>query len=123
MLHTLAHIELNAVDLAWDTVARFSPLHAAGRLPAAFFSDFARVADDEARHLGWCLQRLAELGAAYGDVAAHNQLWEGAQATAHDVTDRLVIIPCVQARARAARVWPASTMWCPAAVSHCGGRG
>lgn len=49
MLHNLAHIELNAIDLAWDTVARWAGL----RLPAAFYEDFARVADDEGRHLGW----------------------------------------------------------------------
>ncbi|KAL6770323.1 hypothetical protein ACKKBG_A34500 [Auxenochlorella protothecoides x Auxenochlorella symbiontica] len=78
MLHSLAHVELNAVDLAWDTVARF----AAAPLPRAFFLDFARVADDESRHLLWCLQRLGELGHAYGDMPAHSVLWEGAQASA-----------------------------------------
>lgn len=102
MIHNIAHIELNAVDLAWDTVARFSAFAAddddatnAGsegssrppkpgpfRLPLSFFRDFAHVADDEARHLGWCLQRLAEMGVAYGDVPAHNVLWEGAESTA-----------------------------------------
>ena len=41
--------------------------------------DFAHVADDESRHLGWCFQRLEELGYAYGDMPAHNMLWEGAQ--------------------------------------------
>lgn len=58
-----AHIELNAIDLAWDTVARFSSL----RLPPAFYEDFARVADDESRHFAWCAQRLAELGCSYGE--------------------------------------------------------
>lgn len=52
LIHNLAHIELNAIDLAWDTVVRFS----GAPLPQQFFADFARVADDEARHLGWCLQ-------------------------------------------------------------------
>ncbi|KAK8955602.1 hypothetical protein KSP40_PGU022759 [Platanthera guangdongensis] len=60
LLHNLAHVELNAIDLAWDTVARFSPLH--DILGDEFFSDFARVADDESRHFSWCSQRLAELG-------------------------------------------------------------
>lgn len=60
LLHNLAHVELNAIDLAWDTVARFSPLH--DMLGDEFFSDFARVADDESRHFSWCSQRLAELG-------------------------------------------------------------
>ena len=47
-----------------------------------FYVDFAHVAADESRHLGWCLQRLRELGHAYGDMVAHNQLWEGAQLSA-----------------------------------------
>lgn len=46
-----------------------------------FYADFARVADDESRHLSWCLQRLGELGHAYGDMVAHNMLWEGAEAS------------------------------------------
>jgi hypothetical protein len=46
-----------------------------------FYSDFARVADDESRHLSWCLQRLNELGYAYGDMVAHSILWDGAQAS------------------------------------------
>ena len=86
MIHNVAHIELNAIDLAWDTVARFSRLAAAddagaadaGTVPTEFFADFARVADDESRHLGWCLQRLGEMGVRYGDIPAHNVLWEGA---------------------------------------------
>lgn len=60
MLHNLAHVELNAIDLAWDTVVRFSPyLELLGH---GFFIDFAHVADDESRHFAWCLQRLSELG-------------------------------------------------------------
>jgi uncharacterized ferritin-like protein (DUF455 family) len=60
MLHNLAHVELNAIDLAWDTVVRFSPLR--DTLGEGFFADFARVADDESRHFRWYSQRLAELG-------------------------------------------------------------
>lgn len=60
MLHNLAHVELNAIDLAWDTVVRFSPLSEV--LGEGFFTDFAHVADDESRHFAWCSQRLAELG-------------------------------------------------------------
>ncbi|GAX79371.1 hypothetical protein CEUSTIGMA_g6813.t1 [Chlamydomonas eustigma] len=92
MLHNLAHIELNAIDLAWDTVARFAHLG----LPAMFYEDFARVADDESRHLGWCLQRLEELGHDYGDMPAHDLLWEGAQMSSRDVGARLVVIPMSQ---------------------------
>jgi hypothetical protein len=63
-----------------------------------FFADFARVADDESRHLGWCMQRLEELGHAYGDMGAHNVLWDGAVATSLDLSARLAIVPCVQVR-------------------------
>jgi len=50
------------------------------------------VADDESRHLGWCLQRLGELGHAYGDMPAHNLLWEGAQISAGDLNARFKYI-------------------------------
>lgn len=60
LLHNLAHVELNAIDLAWDTVVRFSPFHHI--LGDKFFADFAHVADDESRHFAWCSQRLAEIG-------------------------------------------------------------
>ena len=50
-------------------------------LMQGFYADFARVADDESRHLSWCLQRLEELGYVYGDMVAHSILWEGAQAS------------------------------------------
>eukprot|EP00898_Chlorokybus_atmophyticus_P003288 jgi/Chlat1/3960/Chrsp26S04037 len=94
-LHNLAHIELNAIDLAWDTVVRFSDKH--GRsLPEQFYADFARVADDESRHLSWCLQRLGELGFSYGDIPAHNVLWEGAESTRKVVAARLAVIPMGQ---------------------------
>jgi uncharacterized ferritin-like protein (DUF455 family) len=54
------------------------------------------VADDESRHFGWCLQRLAELGHRYGDMPAHDLLWEGAQASAGDLTARLAVVPMSQ---------------------------
>jgi uncharacterized ferritin-like protein (DUF455 family) len=91
-LHNLAHVELNAIDLAWDTVCRFAHL----RLPDDFYLDFARVADDESRHLGWCLQRMSELGTHYGDMPAHNLLWEGCIASASDVRERLAVVPMSQ---------------------------
>ena len=104
MMHNVAHIELNAIDLAWDTVARFSSLRGgedgkeenSGILPDEFFRDFARVADDESRHLGWCLQRLDEMGVAYGDIPAHDVLWEGAEETAGSLPARLAVVPCMQ---------------------------
>jgi uncharacterized ferritin-like protein (DUF455 family) len=55
-----------------------------------------RVADDESRHLGWCLQRLEELGYSYGCMPAHNLLWEGCQLSSGDIRDRLAIVPMSQ---------------------------
>lgn len=91
-LHNLTHIELNAIDLAWDTILRFSSI----QLPETFYTDFARVADDESRHLSWCLQRLDELGYFYGCMPAHNLLWEGCEASANDVCDRMAVVPMSQ---------------------------
>jgi uncharacterized ferritin-like protein (DUF455 family) len=88
----VAHVELNAIDLAADTIARFAPL----RLPARFYEDHARVADDEGRHLSWCLQRLRELGVAYGDLPAHDGLWRGCDASKGDLSSRLVVVPMSQ---------------------------
>eukprot|EP00899_Mesostigma_viride_P018890 jgi/Mesvir1/27001/Mv20708-RA.1 len=95
LLHNVAHIELNAIDLAWDTLIRFSSLHGS-LLESQFFTDFARIAADESRHLGWCMARLRELGFEYGDMPAHNMLWEGGQRSAGSVGERLVVVPLVQ---------------------------
>ncbi|KAG0619639.1 hypothetical protein M758_4G154200 [Ceratodon purpureus] len=93
-LHNLAHIELNAIDLAWDTVVRFSG--ASEELNRQFFGDFAHVADDESRHFLWCLQRLAEMGFSYGDMPAHNLLLADCEKTSGNVMARLAIIPMMQ---------------------------
>ncbi|KAL9305198.1 putative Ferritin-like superfamily [Arabidopsis thaliana] len=94
MLHNLAHVELNAIDLAWDTVARFSPFF--DLLGHNFFDDFAHVADDESRHFLWCSQRLAELGFKYGDIPANNLLMRECEKTSNNVAARLACIPLVQ---------------------------
>ncbi|ERN13951.1 hypothetical protein AMTR_s00021p00135720 [Amborella trichopoda] len=94
MLHNLAHVELNAIDLAWDTIVRFSSFQEA--LGTGFFSDFAHVADDESRHYLWCSERLAELGFSYGDMPAHNLLWRECEKTSGCVAARLAVIPLVQ---------------------------
>jgi uncharacterized ferritin-like protein (DUF455 family) len=91
LLHALAHIELNAIDLAWDIVARFSD----GGLPRAFFDDWLCVAAEEAEHFGLLASRLAALGSAYGALPAHDGLWEAASATAHDLIARLAVVPLV----------------------------
>ena len=91
LLHALAHIELNAIDLAWDIIARF----ASPQLPKRFFADWVRVASEEARHFSLLSQRLAELDAAYGDLPAHDGLWESAMVTRHDLVARLAVVPLV----------------------------
>jgi len=91
LLHAVAHIELNAIDLAWDIVARFT----GDAMPRAFFDDWVAVADDEARHFALVADRLSAFGAAYGDLPAHDGLWEAAERTADDLLARLAIVPMV----------------------------
>ncbi len=93
LLHALAHIELNAIDLAWDIVGRFTAHHPA--LPRSFYDDWVAVANDEARHFLLLQDRLNELGASYGDLPAHDGLWQAAQTTAHDLQARLAVVPMV----------------------------
>jgi len=91
LLHALAHIELNAIDLAWDLVARFGD----SGLPREFFDDWLGVAAEEAEHFALLASRLEVLGSAYGALPAHDGLWESASATAHDLIARLAIVPLV----------------------------
>ncbi|MGH7095990.1 MAG: ferritin-like domain-containing protein [Stellaceae bacterium] len=91
LLHALAHVELNAIDLAWDLVARFAD----PGLPRAFFDDWVAVAAEEAEHFALLGARLAALGGTYGDLPAHDGLWESAAATAHDLVARLAVVPLV----------------------------
>lgn len=91
LLHALAHIELNAIDLAWDLIARF----AQDGLPRTFFDDWVTVADEEGLHFLLVADRLADFGAHYGDLPAHDGLWEAASETAHDLMTRLAIVPLV----------------------------
>jgi uncharacterized ferritin-like protein (DUF455 family) len=91
LLHAVAHIELNAIDLAWDIIARFSR----EALPRAFFGDWVGVAAQEALHFELLVQRLADFGAYYGDLPAHDGLWESASATADDLLARLAVVPLV----------------------------
>lgn len=91
MIHALAHIELNAVDLALDIVARFC----GEPVPRSFFDGWMRVATDEARHFLLLCARLEELGSHYGALPSHDGLWQAVEATAHDLTSRLAIVPLV----------------------------
>jgi uncharacterized ferritin-like protein (DUF455 family) len=88
-LHAIAHIEFNAVNLAWDAVYRFRGM------PHAYYADWVAVADDEARHFALLSARMAELGVAYGDFPAHDGLWEMAVKTAGDCRARMALVPRV----------------------------
>ena len=88
-IHAVAHIEFNAIDLAWDAVYRFR------HMPAAYYADWVGVAADEARHFGLLRARLREHGCDYGDFDAHNGLWEMAEKTAHDGLARMALVPRV----------------------------
>ena len=90
LLHAIAHIEFNAINLALDALLRFGP-----QMPLSFSRDWWSVAVDEARHFQMLEQRLNDLGARYGDLPAHNGLWEAAQKTAHDVLARMALVPRV----------------------------
>jgi uncharacterized ferritin-like protein (DUF455 family) len=87
LLHSLAHIEFNAIGLALDAIWRFAGM------PAAYYTDWLGVAREEARHFRLLEQRLAALDCRYGDFDAHDGLWELAQRTAGDVLDRMALIP------------------------------
>ncbi|WP_273792532.1 ferritin-like domain-containing protein [Brucella anthropi] len=91
LMHALAHIELNAIDLALDIVARF----AAKQIPRSFFDGWMRVADDEARHFMLLRDRLRSLGADYGDLPAHDGLWQSAHQTRNDLEARLAVVPLI----------------------------
>lgn len=91
LVHSLAHIELNAVDLTWDLVGRFID----EPVPRSFFDDWVQVGLEEAKHFSLLDRRLRELGSAYGDLPAHDGLWQAAESTGHDLTARLAVIPLV----------------------------
>lgn len=87
LLHALAHIEFNAINLALDVVWRFP------NMPPTFYLDWLGVAKEEAIHFGLLRDRLQELNHGYGDFVAHNGLWEMASKTAGDLLARLALVP------------------------------
>lgn len=89
LIHAIAHIEFNAINLGLDAAYRFRGM------PATFYADWLRVAADEARHFELLSGRLADYGYAYGDFDAHNGLWEMAVKTADDVMVRMALVPRV----------------------------
>lgn len=89
LIHAIAHIEFNAINLALDCVHRFRAF------PHAFHSGWIKVAADEALHFGMLRTRLHSLGFDYGDFPAHNGLWDMACRTAHDPLARMALVPRV----------------------------
>ncbi|WP_447918531.1 ferritin-like domain-containing protein [Achromobacter aegrifaciens] len=87
LLHALAHIEFNAINLALDIIWRFAGM------PQAYYCDWLRVAREEAYHFDLLRQRLAAMGYSYGDFPAHNGLWDMAQRTQDDLLARLALVP------------------------------
>ena len=87
LLHAIAHIEFNAINLALDAVWRFAGM------PEAFYRDWWRVASEEALHFTLLRDHLVSLGADYGDFDAHDGLWTMARRTAHDLVARMALVP------------------------------
>jgi uncharacterized ferritin-like protein (DUF455 family) len=87
LLHAVAHIEFNAINLALDAIWRFPGL------PDAYYRDWAQVAREEAYHFGLVRDHLATLGYAYGDFPAHDALWRMTERTAGDVLARMALVP------------------------------
>ena len=87
LLHSIAHIEFNAINLALDAVWRFAGM------PDDFYRDWLRVAAEESLHFTLLREHLCTLGHDYGDFAAHDGLWTMAARTAHDIVARLALVP------------------------------
>ncbi|MBL8315993.1 MAG: ferritin-like domain-containing protein [Rubrivivax sp.] len=87
LLHAVAHIEFNAINLALDAAWRFAGL------PQDFYRDWLRVAREEAHHFTLVAGHLATLGHAYGDFDAHDGLWAMTERTAADPTARMALVP------------------------------
>ncbi len=89
LIHAVAHIEFNAINLAWDAVYRFRGM------PPEYYRDWVTVAADEARHFAMLQARLRELGHEYGDFDAHDGLWEMAVKTSESCMARMALVPRV----------------------------
>ena len=91
LLHAIAHIELNAVDLHWDIIARFSHIP----LPLGYYDDWVKAADDEAKHFNLMCDCLEAGGSHYGALPAHAGMWRAAEDTKDDLSGRLAVVPMV----------------------------
>lgn len=91
LLHAVAHIELNAVDLHWDIIARFGHIP----MPLGFYDDWVKSADEESKHFNLVCDCLNSLGSDYGDLPAHAGMWRAAEDTVDDILGRLAVVPMV----------------------------
>lgn len=91
ILHAVAHIELNAVDLHWDIIARFGDVP----MPKGFHDDWVKAADEESKHFNLICDCLEALGSHYGALPAHAGMWRAAEDTADDLMGRLAVVPMV----------------------------
>lgn len=91
LLHAVAHIELNAVDLHWDIIARFTH----HPMPMGFYDDWVKAADEEAKHFNLLCDCLEAMGSHYGALPAHAGMWRAAEDTAEDLLGRLAVVPMV----------------------------
>ncbi|HEY1393289.1 MAG TPA: ferritin-like domain-containing protein [Methylibium sp.] len=87
LLHAIAHIEFNAINLALDAVWRFAGM------PSDYYRDWLRVAKEEAYHFGLLREHLRSLGRDYGDFDAHDGLWAMAEKTRDDIVARMALVP------------------------------
>ena len=91
LLHAVAHIELNAVDLHWDIIARFGHVP----MPIGFYDDWVKCAEEESRHFEMVCDCLESMGSHYGALPAHAGMWRAAEDTAEDLMGRLAVVPMV----------------------------
>ena len=91
LLHAVAHIELNAVDLHWDVIARFAHIP----MPPGFYDDWVTAADEESKHFNLICDRLEAMGSHYGALPAHAGMWRAVEDTADDLMGRLAVVPMV----------------------------
>jgi uncharacterized ferritin-like protein (DUF455 family) len=91
LLHAVAHIELNAIDLHWDIIARFTD----HPMPLGFYDDWVKAADDESRHFVLICDCLEAMGSHYGALPAHTGMWRAAEDTIADLRGRLAVVPMV----------------------------
>jgi len=89
LAHAIAHIEFNAINLALDAVYRFQDM------PPQYYTDWCKVAAEEAEHFTLLTVYLQQHEMAYGDLPAHNGLWEMAVKTDFDVLVRMALVPRV----------------------------